>query len=193
MKILSPAGRRALRAKAHHLHPFVTIGQHGLTAAVLHEIDVNLAAHELIKIRVFDDDRAAREATLERICAELDAAPIQHIGKLLIVWRPAPKEEPSHPAARHEASRPAARPPAEKSAAKKAPQSRRPRSPLPRTPARPPRPAHRHQTPAATPAGPRSRRGKSAAPGAARPRAPHGKSATGTIGTARPRRRRTTR
>ncbi len=128
MKILSPAGRRALRAKAHHLHPFVTIGQHGLTPAVLHEIDVNLKAHELIKIRVSGDDRYAREATLERICAELDAAAVQHIGKLLVVWRPAPKEDAL-------AAPPVAK--AGKSAAKKAPQSRRPRTPLPRTPKRP--------------------------------------------------------
>ena len=50
MRTLTPAARRALRAKAHHLRPFVSIGQHGLTPAVLHEIDVNLLAHELIKI-----------------------------------------------------------------------------------------------------------------------------------------------
>ena len=82
-----------MRAKAHHLHPFVSIGQHGLTPAVLHEIDVNLLAHELIKIRVFGDDRDARDALLERICVELDAAPVQHLGKILTIWRPAPVPE----------------------------------------------------------------------------------------------------
>jgi RNA-binding protein len=93
MRTLTPAERRQLRAKAHHLHPFVSIGQHGLTPAVLHEIDVNLLAHELIKIRVFGDDRGARDALLERICAELDAAPVQHLGKILTIWRPAPVPE----------------------------------------------------------------------------------------------------
>jgi RNA-binding protein YhbY len=57
----------------------------GLTAAVLHEIDVNLLAHELIKVRVFSEDRSEREAMLERICAALDAASVQHIGRLLAV------------------------------------------------------------------------------------------------------------
>jgi len=53
MNPLTPSQRRALRAKAHHLDPVVTIGHHGLTPAVLHEIDVALLAHELVKIRVF--------------------------------------------------------------------------------------------------------------------------------------------
>jgi RNA-binding protein len=93
MKSLTPPERRALRAKAHHLHPVVAIGQHGLTPAVLHEIDVALLAHELVKIRVFGDVRADREALLERICAEMDAAPVQHLGKVLTLWRPKPPPE----------------------------------------------------------------------------------------------------
>ena len=83
----------------------MTIGQHGLTPAVLHEIDVALTAHELIKIRVFSDDRDERDALLERICTELDAAPVQHLGKLLIVFRPAPEAEAALPAARRERPR----------------------------------------------------------------------------------------
>jgi len=99
MNPLTSADRRALRAQAHALNPVVAIGQHGLTPAVLHEIDVALLAHELIKIRVFSDDRAERESLYVRICAELDAAPVQHIGKLLVVWRPAPEPEPVAPPA----------------------------------------------------------------------------------------------
>lgn len=97
MRTLLPSQRRGLCAKAHHLHPVVSIGQHGLTPAVVHEIDVNLTAHELLKIRVFSDDRAERDALLVRICNELDAAPVQHLGKLLIVWRPAPEPPAAEP------------------------------------------------------------------------------------------------
>src|SRR6266404_9125935 len=104
MLALTPTERRDLRAKAHRLHPVVSVGHHGLTPAVLHEIDVNLLAHELIKVRVFADDRSARETLLARICAELDAAPVQHIGKLFVVWRPAP------PAIERESVRPAPTP-----------------------------------------------------------------------------------
>jgi RNA-binding protein YhbY len=66
------------------------IGAEGLTRAVLAEIDRSLAAHDLIKIRVLGDERDTRIAIYEAICDELDAAPIQHIGKLLVIWRPGP-------------------------------------------------------------------------------------------------------
>jgi RNA-binding protein len=64
------------------------IGNNGLTDAVIREIAANLDAHELIKIRVLGDDRELREQYLQQICADLDAAPVQHIGKLLLVYRP---------------------------------------------------------------------------------------------------------
>lgn len=93
MRTLTPAERRALRAQAHDLHPVVIVGNAGLTAAVLHEIDVNLLAHELIKVRIVNDERDEREAWLARICEELDAASVQHIGKLLVLYRQRPAEE----------------------------------------------------------------------------------------------------
>jgi putative YhbY family RNA-binding protein len=100
MRTLTPVERRTLRAKAHALHPFVIVGHQGLTAAVLHEIDVNLDAHELIKIRVLGDERDEREALLARICAELDAAPVQHLGKILTIWRPPPEPPAAAPKSR---------------------------------------------------------------------------------------------
>ncbi|CAG9163974.1 YhbY family RNA-binding protein [Cupriavidus pampae] len=87
---LISAQRSELRSRAHGLNPVVMIGAEGLTRAVLAEIDRSLAAHDLIKIRVFGDERDARIAIYDAICDELDAAPIQHIGKLLVVWRPGP-------------------------------------------------------------------------------------------------------
>jgi len=97
MDPLLPAFRRELRARAHHLHPVVAIGQHGLTPAVLHEIDVALTAHELIKVRVASDERNDREALLARICDALDCGAVQQIGKLLVLWRPRPAAAPAPP------------------------------------------------------------------------------------------------
>ncbi|MFA8405232.1 YhbY family RNA-binding protein [Burkholderia pseudomallei] len=85
---LSPAERSALRSEAHALKPVVLIGAEGLTDAVLAEIEVHLAAHQLIKIRVFGDERDERVAIYDEICDRLNAAPIQHIGKLLVIWKP---------------------------------------------------------------------------------------------------------
>ena len=87
---LTIAQRKVHRADAHHLDPVVMIGNDGLTPAVRKEADAALNAHGLIKIRVLGDDRAAREAIYQQLVDELNAAPIQHIGKLLVLWRPMP-------------------------------------------------------------------------------------------------------
>ncbi|MCG7402759.1 MULTISPECIES: YhbY family RNA-binding protein [Caballeronia] len=85
---LSPAERADLRSQAHALKPVVLVGAEGLTDAVLKEINVHLEAHQLIKVRVFGDEREARVEIYDEICDRLNAAPIQHIGKLLVIWRP---------------------------------------------------------------------------------------------------------
>jgi putative YhbY family RNA-binding protein len=88
MQKLTPVERSALRAEAHGLKPVVMIGESGLSPSVLKEISTSLDAHGLIKVRVFGDDREERTAIYETICEELDAAPVQHIGKLLVLYRP---------------------------------------------------------------------------------------------------------
>ena len=90
---LTPAERREQRAQAHHLNPVVMVGSDGITPNVRKEIDAALNAHGLIKVRVFSDDRAARELMYQELAADLGAAPIQHIGKLLVLWRPIPEKE----------------------------------------------------------------------------------------------------
>lgn len=80
--------RSTLRAQAHSKHPIVLIGDAGLSPAVLREIDLGLTAHGLIKVRVFDNDRKKRVALYDTICEKLAAAPVQHIGKLLVLYRP---------------------------------------------------------------------------------------------------------
>jgi putative YhbY family RNA-binding protein len=87
---LTAAQRREHRAASHHLDPVVAIGSDGLTDGVRKEVDAALKAHGLIKVRVFSDDRAAREALLAALTDGLNAAPVQHIGKLLVLWRPMP-------------------------------------------------------------------------------------------------------
>ena len=85
---LTPAERSELRAEAHALSPVVLISEEGLKPSLMKEIDNSLNSHGLIKVRVFGDDREARIAIYETICDKLGAAPVQHIGKLLIMYRP---------------------------------------------------------------------------------------------------------
>ncbi|HEY0856715.1 MAG TPA: YhbY family RNA-binding protein [Albitalea sp.] len=87
---LTPSERKDKRADAHHLEPVVLIGGDGLTPAVVKEVDAALNAHGLIKVRVFSDDRDTRGQYFTTLAEQLDAAPIQHIGKLLVLWRPMP-------------------------------------------------------------------------------------------------------
>lgn len=90
---LTPGERRALKASAHALDPVVLIGDGGLTAAVLKEIDRSLNAHELIKVRVAGEDRDARSDTLHRVCEDLGATAVQHIGKILVIYRQRPEPD----------------------------------------------------------------------------------------------------
>jgi RNA-binding protein len=135
MEPLEPAQRRALRAKAHHLDPIVTVGHHGLTPSVRREIDVALNAHELVKVRVLGDDREAREALLARVCRELDCAPVQRIGKLLVLFRPRPADAMAKPASTAKSAAPTSTQRAGKSQTRRpAPRAPRgvPRAALPR-------------------------------------------------------------
>jgi RNA-binding protein len=87
---LTPAARKEHRAAAHHLSPVVLMGSDGLTDAIVREADLALRSHGLIKIKATGDDRVVREAMLHSLADQLSAAPIQHIGKLLVLWRPKP-------------------------------------------------------------------------------------------------------
>ena len=69
------------------------LGAAGLSDAVLREIDRALSAHELIKIKVPDDDRALREHVFTVAAEELSAAKVQSIGKTIVLFRPLPESD----------------------------------------------------------------------------------------------------
>lgn len=84
---LSATRRRELRAAAHHLNPVVSVAGNGLSASVVAEIDQALRSHELIKVRVYGEDRDNRAALMEAICTQVAALAVQHIGNILVLWR----------------------------------------------------------------------------------------------------------
>jgi len=100
MLTLTVDQRRNLKARAHPLNPTIIIGNAGLTPAVLEEVARTLKSHELIKIRVMNDDRESRAAMLEQICTALNAGAVQHIGKILVVYRPIDEAPPKKTARR---------------------------------------------------------------------------------------------
>jgi len=111
--------RSALRAAAHPLRPVVLIGDRGLTESVLKEIDLNLKAHQLIKVRVAGDDREARGTMLDTICETLSCANVHHLGKTLIIYRPNPDARTSVLPVNKEAPTRAVRKPSEPHTPKK--------------------------------------------------------------------------
>lgn len=92
MNQLTVKQKQYLKGLAHPLEPVVMIGDKGLTDGVLKEINVNLLAHELIKIRVFGDDRKLRTHMIHQICEASGAELVQHIGKLLVMYKAHPKK-----------------------------------------------------------------------------------------------------
>ena len=90
---LSPRERSALKGRAHALEPVVQVGQAGLTDAVVAETDRALAAHELIKVRVGGADREERAALIDALAIRTDAAVVQSVGKIVVLWRPRAEDE----------------------------------------------------------------------------------------------------
>jgi RNA-binding protein len=84
---LNPKQISHLRGLAHSLNPVVMIGNQGLTENIFKEIELNLNAHELIKVKVAGDDRDARHAMYQSICEKTNATAVHHIGKQLVLYR----------------------------------------------------------------------------------------------------------
>ncbi len=93
--VLTPRERARLKARAHALEPVVHAGQAGLTAALVAEVDRALTAHELIKVKIGGEDRKARAALADALCAQTNAARVQQVGKVFVLWRPTPEDGPA--------------------------------------------------------------------------------------------------
>jgi putative YhbY family RNA-binding protein len=92
---LTPRERAHLKARAHDLEPVVHVGQAGASAAIVAEVDRALTAHELIKVKLAGADRTTRQELTDRLCEATGAAPVQQVGRVLVLWRPRPEGEAS--------------------------------------------------------------------------------------------------
>jgi putative YhbY family RNA-binding protein len=93
---LTPRQRAELKARAHALQPVVQVGQAGASDAVLTQVDRALTAHGLIKVRLAGADRATREDLTARLSERTGAVAVQQVGRILVLWRPRPDDEPIH-------------------------------------------------------------------------------------------------
>jgi RNA-binding protein len=79
--------KRELRGRGHTLKPVVSIGNAGLSTAVLREIDLSLEHHELMKVRIGVADREQRQAVITGICSSCNAELVQAIGHIALIYR----------------------------------------------------------------------------------------------------------
>jgi RNA-binding protein len=91
---LGNAERRRLRRIAHHLEPVVSIGDAGVSDAVIAETNRALADHELIKVKIHGDSREARGELAAALAASCGAEQVQNIGKVLVLYRANPEPDP---------------------------------------------------------------------------------------------------
>lgn len=91
--LVNNAERKRLRQIAHHLHPVVTIGEAGVTEAVIAETERALEDHELIKVKI-NAERQGRAELGERLLAAVRAEAVQSIGKVLVIYRSNPQAKP---------------------------------------------------------------------------------------------------
>ena len=91
--LLTKEQKRAFVASAHHKKPVVTIGAKGLTEPVVTEIELALTHHELLKIKVQGADRETCHQIAEEIVAKSNAALIQEIGHIIVIYRETPKKK----------------------------------------------------------------------------------------------------
>lgn len=90
--------KKYLRQQAHARKPVVSVGNKGLSAAVLTEIRVALRTHELLKIKLPAGEREARVALLDQICNAAKAEPVQLIGRVAIIYQSSDKPKIQLPA-----------------------------------------------------------------------------------------------
>ncbi len=76
-----------LKSLAHSLKPVVRVGQHGVSAALLHELDVSLTRHELLKVKISGADKEERQQAIDTLCADSGAECIQSIGSIAVLFR----------------------------------------------------------------------------------------------------------
>ena len=88
MKRLTNNQKKYLRTLAHDLNPVVMIGQHGLSEAVLSELDSTMKKHELLKIKIRVDDRNKKKEIENKIIEFSEAFLVQIIGSVLVIYRP---------------------------------------------------------------------------------------------------------
>ena len=75
------------KAQSHKLGSSVLIGKAGLNEKVINEINTQLKAHKLIKIKISSNDKIYRNQIQEKICKITNSVTINNIGKIFVIFK----------------------------------------------------------------------------------------------------------
>jgi RNA-binding protein len=84
---LSEKQKKHLRRLAHPMSPIVMLGNAGLTAGIIKELDRALNDHELVKVAARVGDRVARDAALVDLALRTSSEIVQRIGHVGVFYR----------------------------------------------------------------------------------------------------------
>lgn len=85
---LTNAQTRFLRGQAHGLKAMLQVGGKGISDALVDEVVLALEHHELVKVKIAADDREVRDTLVADLVRRADAALVQRIGHVAILYRP---------------------------------------------------------------------------------------------------------
>ena len=85
---LTSAQTRFLRGQAHGLKAILQVGGKGISDTLVEEVSGALEHHELIKVKVAAEDREARDTLVDQLVRRTDAALVQRIGHIAVLYRP---------------------------------------------------------------------------------------------------------
>ncbi|ANB03579.1 YhbY family RNA-binding protein [Ectothiorhodospira sp. BSL-9] len=88
----TPQQIKHLRTLAHDKKPVVSLGRHGLTDAVLEELDIALNHHELVKVKVGVGNRELRDQVVAQMCERSGATLVQRVGNIATLFRRNPEK-----------------------------------------------------------------------------------------------------
>ena len=84
---LNDAQRKHLRRLGHDRKPLVLIGQAGLGASLVAELERALDDHELVKVKARVGDRDARDQIFASLAERTKAELVQRIGNVALYYR----------------------------------------------------------------------------------------------------------
>jgi len=89
--ILTTRQKKFLKGLGHDLAPVILIGKEGMSDRLIGAADLELARHELIKIRIGNNSGLEKNETATTLAAATRSTLVQLLGKTVLLYRSNPE------------------------------------------------------------------------------------------------------